>query len=85
MINLEEAKLNRGSFLDDLFNIFENFAFILYFINYFYSINYIDNNSLIKYTNYKISRIESVIDSWETPMWERGDFGEILNKIKIYK
>lgn len=79
----------KGTKIEAIINFFisnkMNFAFILYFINYFYSINYIDKNSLIKYTNYKISRIESVIDSWETQMWERGDFGEILHKIKIFK
>ena len=61
------------------------FAFILYFINYFYSIHYIDIDSLVTYTGFDKDRIEKIKDSWDAPMWDAREFNNTLKKIKILK
>ena len=61
------------------------FAFILYWINYFYPINHITIDSLADYTHINKDRIENIINNWEVPMWHRNEFNETLNKIRIFK
>ena len=61
------------------------FAFILYFINYFYFIHYIDIDSLVSYTGYSKDRIERIKDNWDQPMWRSHEFNNTLTKIKILK
>ena len=78
-----------GTSIKDIISYFiskkMNFAFILYFINYFHSLRKIDMSSLYKYTNYQSSRIEGVINSFEIPMWSRIQFNDVLSKIRIFK
>lgn len=62
-----------------------NFAFILYWINYFYPIKNIELNSLVNYTHYNQKRIESIIDNYDTPMWNQYEYNKTLDKIKIFK
>lgn len=74
--------------VEEILNFFTsnkmNFAFILYWINYFYPIRYIKTNSLVDYTEIQQERIVKIIDNWETPMWEQRKFNGVLSKIRIF-
>ena len=62
-----------------------NFAFILYFINYFHPIKKVEISSLVGYTQHEQKMIENIINDFETPMWRKIEFNKTLSKIKILK
>ena len=79
----------KGKEIENILNFFVskhmNFAFILYWINYFYSISHIEINSLADYTHIEQERIKRILDSWDMPMWQKSEFNEVLSKIRSFK
>lgn len=75
--------------IEDILNFFTSkkmdFAFILYWINYFYPIRNIEINSLVDYTHIQKESIVEISKNWTIPMWEQVQFNAVLRKIKIFK
>ena len=75
--------------VEDILNFFTskkmNFAFILYWINYFYPIRHIEINSLIDYTHIHKERIVAISKKLEIALWGQTSFNGVLNKIRIFK
>lgn len=62
-----------------------NFAFIIYFINYFHTASHITMESLKQYTGYSEERIRAILNDWDFQLWNRYEFNTTLSKIRVFK
>ena len=80
---LEDTENTNTKLIFDYFSVTKS-QFILYFIDYFYDIEYIDIDSLIQYTHFTKEQIERTIQNNNMHSWNRYDYDRAIDKIRIF-
>ena len=81
---LEDTENTNTKLIFDYFSVTKS-QFILYFIDYFYDIEYIDIDSLIQYTHFTKEQIERTIQNNNMHSWNRYDYDRAIEKIRLLK